>query len=237
MKKTFKQFLNEQLVRSDSKTVQLPKGRTVYGFFKNADGSPEGQYSFVKDDPTDPHAVIKNQKRPNVKDPFWTYAQALHDSPDMMDNPYLPKVYKQTTLSDNRSNTVKTARMEKLHPVSVLHPEQVLHIYHRAMGKEFEETSVGKEFLRASKFMTPDAIRFRLADEALATLLAMLQYIVDGDASPVVIHDQELKAALIFIERIRRKHKFSGDIHDDNIMVRLSSHGPQMVITDPLWTG
>jgi hypothetical protein len=235
MKKTFKQYLEEQLVQPNSKNVQLPKNRTVYGFFNNSKGSPEGQYSFVKNDPTDPHAVIKNQKRPNVTDPFWIYTQELQSNPEMMDNPYLPKIYNHTKLRDAKDNTLNTAKIEKLHPIKSLHPEQILHIYHRAMGKEFEETSLGKEFLRANRFQPSDVVRDTLAIEALETLLGMLQYVVNGDANPNMIHDEDLKRALIFIERIRRKHKFSGDIHDDNIMVRLSSHGPQMVLTDPLW--
>ena len=48
------------------------------------------------------------------------------------------------------------------------------------------------------------------------------------------IKDPHLLAAIEFIKKVAREENYGTDLHADNIMVRRTSVGPQIVINDPL---
>lgn len=235
--KTFKQFLHEALIQSDSKNLSLNDRRASTLFkgstSKNVIGS--GQYAYVKDDKTDPHMVNKFQKRPTNNDPFWTYVQFIQNSDDALDNPYLPKIYSKVSATDKNDDTSNMVKMEKLYPLRNLSSAQALHLYHRAFGQDYADTYYGKQTVSRYKTETDEMID-ELAGGAMSYLLYAIGEVINGEEKPQIFDDNDLKKALIIIERIRRKFRYRADIHDDNLMIRLSPHGPQLVITDPLWT-
>lgn len=67
-------------------------------------------------------------------------------------------------------------------------------------------------------------------------LSLILQRVMYGNIRLSVIRDPELVQAIQLIQQVALKSRgyFRADIHEDNIMVRPTSLGPQLVINDPL---
>jgi hypothetical protein len=50
----------------------------------------------------------------------------------------------------------------------------------------------------------------------------------------IVSTDKQFREITEIIRSLKDSNNFQFDIHDENVMIRRTSHGPQLVITDPL---
>ncbi len=66
------------------------------------------------------------------------------------------------------------------------------------------------------------------------SISSVIREVIQGYDIKNHVVDEELIKAADFINHVAKKHKIGNDIHDDNIMLRRSPYGSQVVITDPL---
>lgn len=163
-----------------------------------------GYFASVKPDKEDPHMIIKKQHR---EDPSYdTYVDFLVNNKLAQANPHFPRIYE---ISKGQW------KMEKL-------PFTLSQFFSPDNGNDQWENNkqiIGHMYL---KDFDPARFSTRIFE------------------NPENIKLGTYRKALELVHTAREKHNQSGvgehlsdDLHPGNIMVRLTPHGPQLVITDP----
>ncbi len=172
-------------------------------------GNQEGAYSAVYPAASDPTQVTKSNLYPvNLEhDAYFNYVRTMAKL--AAENPFFPRIYNINVKRDSTGDYHVRYQMERLRPLNMLPPE-VLH----GMLVGLFDTS-------------PSAFD---SGRKIAALLN--RAVEENDLSH--IKDDQLAKAVELISRLSDQYRYSPDIHIDNIMVRVTSVGPQLVITDPL---
>lgn len=171
-----------------------------------------GYFSRVNPDKNDPHMVIKRSTSPmgpnhaRKGDGFQEYVKMLVDN-KLMDNIHFPKVYKAKTVVDKSNTHRNTFTIERLQSIE-------------SISKEEFESLVERHLLR------PVADAEGLADRISGACHS------EYDRKNY-IRMESLKEACEIIEELDNISHFRLDIHEDNLMVRRTPHGLQLVISDP----
>ena len=178
-------------------------------------------YAHGVEDPQDPHLYRKKIKMPsNLKnDAYYQYIIAA--SPYMQSNPVFPRVYDIIYKKYPNGQIKPDYRMEKLLPLRT---------------DVFNGIELGKYL--AKKYLTSDEVdKLNDIDTVVADIRDCLSpyfFKYHGHMNEV-IKDKHLRDALILIKNvIASNSNFELDLHSGNIMLRQSSTGPQLVITDPI---
>lgn len=153
-------------------------------------------------------------------DPYYVYIKTIADNKLADSNPYFPRVngVESGKIGDSSRPTYN---MEKLQPISSL-PRDILY----NLGKQI--TNLGKHYDQNFTFQEEHN-----GSGARAIISTMNRALHTRNLSE--IKDPRLKSAISELIKIREKYpKFKPDLHPDNVMVRLTSVGPQLVLTDPL---
>lgn len=180
-----------------------------------ASDAATGAYGFAHPDPEDPHMINKELYGPSELeyDAYYQYIKAA--SPYMGENPYFPRVYIVKLEKDPGGNIRPVYQMEKLYPGDILNRSKRGKL---AMAHMFEKMFGIEESIVRWYYITD-------------TLKAMLTgYGSYPKADPL------LKQAVELIKKVKKSNSsFDYDVHEGNAMIRMSSMGPQLVITDPLY--
>lgn len=175
----------------------------------------KGRYSQVT--AQDPYTVDKTLKKWRKKtpsqDPYPIYAELSQKLSDK--NPYFPRIH----AVQQGDRAVYT--MERLQPLSVLDDETLFQIGKRIIS----DSHLKYDWKNWEQF------KKRGMNGGLITS-AMNRTLHTGEYDE--IRDPLLAQALKAIREIAQQGDFSPDIHPENIMIRPTSVGPQIVITDPL---
>lgn len=134
-------------------------------------------------------------------------------TPDFMDSDIL----------DNMDSLIIVV-MEKLIPLEKIDPMVIKGWFDMLNVVDLPDFEKVKKFINSP----------RHAESAYHMLAEVLN---DASARWLIIQNTKhpkLKDALRLLGPLFNRHR--SDIHDDNIMARLTSTGPQLVITDPIWT-
>lgn len=192
-----------------------------------------GLYSVARDDKTDPHMVKKSNYRPmgNIKyngraerDPFDAYIDYIIDN-DLMDNIHFPRVYNVKRIKDQDGKQVSKYQMERLVPLTNLSFEE----FSALIETHFKQRLALPFDGNTSKW---DDYEYKIARDAIAQVLNAA---AGGDGRALsTIKLYALEDAVNHINKLAKRTRATLDIHRENIMVRRTPHGPQLVITDPL---
>lgn len=198
----------------------------------------------------DPGTAEKISNPERVKslsdDAYYLYLDMLSHNERMQNNPFFPKVYSLKTWKDKIGRVMYDVKMEKLQPLNVLSSEQIIVMgkryftnfenkFNAALKREIQWKAYtrprsDKPLSDSQKDMNEDALK-NAATRAIASCLD--ESIKEGVTTH--IKDSLLRQAMVLIRGILiRKEDKMNDIHANNIMVRLSPSGPQLVITDPV---
>lgn len=195
--------------------------------------------------------AYKHKKRPGTilkvgryssspqSDGYLSYINEIISTNEMATNPYFPRIYDvrvYPTLPDwERPKRDQPAgeyviEMERLEPTTVLSSAEVSAIG-RKIFKSWNEEAMKSHGRTYNDGEDDQQIRLYRA-----RYLAVHMSAAVGKYGPNIhdVHDEKLLEAIELIERVSAKPGMFLDMHEDNIMVRRTSIGPQLVIIDPL---
>lgn len=172
---------------------------------------------------TSPHEMDNVQRTSSNTDGTVGFYNWLIDNPEEAANPYFPRVLSLNT----NSTTTASAKIERL--VSVTSPRVLSTAMMVATAEYmFNEPVPGFEDVKATDDLPQDELH-----EYIATIAEILDRIVANRRVAITIKDPQLKAALSDLQYIARSEHYNVDIHDENIMWRITGNRPHLVITDP----
>jgi hypothetical protein len=171
----------------------------------------DGAFSKVFTDPTDPHMVDKRSSTlrhvRGAKDGFNAFIEYLVKH-DLMDNIHFPKVYNVDRVTGKDGKYRESYKVEKLIPLQKLSEEELDTLAEMNFPQLFENT--------------PEEIS------------SFIERSVINQLTFNRLKSESLKDAISIVKRAASELKFMVDLHDENIMVRRTSVGLQIVINDPL---
>lgn len=175
----------------------------------------------------DPHTVIRhnsNLDNPDI-DSSSGYYNWLVTTKAFNENPYFPRIYQKTTVSDKSGKRLIKYEIEKLASIESLDITTIRGITERLFDQKFVVRILKSLAGMSSWADTEDDER------ALLILLNCLEDVFFGNPS----NDESLNAAMAKVKELSKQNYVSGsDLHRGNVMVRLTPHGPQLVLTDPI---
>ena len=169
--------------------------------------------SAYKLDNTDVEQIAKVSRASNghiENDGYYKWVKAVLDAPA---NRYLPQIYKATIKQPNQKvqhvAPYLDVKMERLHHVNYLTDAGIKFISTQMFGKQFDH---------------------------IDTVLARLRNLCWCDVKTVHenVKDPDLLDVIMMIRTIIESGFCGDDLHDENIMIRVTKFGPQLVFTDPI---
>lgn len=207
-------LLNE-IIQTDVTNVNLPN-RKFKQSKSQEDSIGKGRYSTVRNDPKDPHMVIKKTKFDkdktayHNKDVYPQFIEALINSDQKM-NPYFPRVYGMKSYNDKSDDKLHKFNIERLEDLRQLSAEEMDHIIGLIMDDDVRKA-------------------WKIDNERM--LAWFICEAIKKNSVRKEIKDRNLYNALTFLSKFLKKNWYL-DLHSENMMFRRTPYGPQLVITDP----
>lgn len=188
-----------------------------------------GYYSNVRKDKTSPHQVVKNSSSPSSGDKFQYFARYIAEpGKGRMDNVHIPKIYAIGNYTDKNGSTIQKYKMERLRPLHELSREEVQVMMESLFDLESEEFIQSmQEYSEATDY----PIKHLMTDYRMLSFF-IKKCAMDGDYDGIA--SSELIDAIKIVREVVKKTAGYPDIHDENVMFRRTSVGPQLVISDPI---
>ena len=211
-----REIVNEDLVEPEvvDRPVSTPFNIKKMGQ-RSRKSSGGGAYAAGIEDPTDPSMYRKKSRMPSLleKDAYYQFIKAAQPYVDY--NPFLPRVYKIIVKKDPRGFLKPEYHMEKLTP------------YNEAWRMYDQDGNSLNKILKR-KLFTKEAV----GGDVPRLLANSLEFPFQADT---YIKDPKLIQALDLIRTVKETNSnFMYDLHEGNMMFRIGTTGPQLVITDPL---
>ena len=148
-------------------------------------------------------------------------------------NPYLPRIESIKTVNYDGTRLLYTIAMEELDEFNWIEDEEYNVILNKLFGEPDESET--REVFKGSSFLPSNN------DDASDVARAISKIIRSGNFKGV-IDKQFIQAAQIIravADRVSPKRGIDNliDVHSGNVMIRRTAVGPQLVITDPLYSG
>ncbi len=212
------QTILEDLVPVKVKSVDLSK-RNIQLPVRTSEKTntpSSGHYSTGKED-RDEHLYNKISRSHNrqIDDPYWDYVELCIKHQDS--NPFFPRIYEYKRYKDKDGSEIPKVKLEKLNKFPDI--EDNFKLYAAALNN-----ITGKyEFDGSDDIWGP------------SQLVGTIQDIIEGHEYTKNEYMEEY-AYLVrnLVQNLRANKTVRYDLHMGNIMYRGSSHGVQVVITDPL---
>ncbi len=220
---------DRELYKGDDSFEYDDDGNIISGQDKERLG--KGSFSVVYPDKEDPHMVKKlgrdvgnkgfNRKK---SDFFLEYAKWITDNNLASKNIHFPRIYET---SYDEENDIHDYKMERLQPYTSLSSEALW-----GLAKKYFD----RELILKKKWFNErddqDTNKFNLQVMITDSLDDVLTY-----KKLDMIRDSELlKAAKLVSSEVNKPSRtWRYDIHSDNVMYRLTSVGPQLVLSDIIY--
>jgi hypothetical protein len=242
--KTFKQFLTEIFDTQQQNIKMSGKLR----FEADPNKKKSGKFSHVVDDPSDQTMVRKISHRSDKS--YEDYVNFLKKYSLAQKNPHFPRIYEQKKYNYQYSKTenpinLKTAwKIEKLNydVTEFIYEGDLLTGYERLnqiLDLYIKDEHVNKQYKRFLSMF--DKMRHYPAILEKPTAKNLAKEILESSAYELFLFDLrdlskiKLKSYRIALSIIKTNADKIGllDWAQDNMMVRLSQYGPQLVFVDP----
>lgn len=167
------------------------------------------------------HRTAKSDEGTNM------YLDFVHTHPKLHSNPFFPKVRG----SQPRSNGAVTMHIERLVPFTA-----------PGLGDNVELLlSLWDRYLEADPPVRYGTKGYRDSEDDHVFAERVGQLLISYIENVIIFgrgaKDLSLRQACAVLHYLKTEHDMSVDLHPGNVMWRLTSVGPQLVITDPLWGG
>jgi len=181
-----------------------------------------------------PYDITKGSKASKVPDGFKAFYDALSKNEDAQSNPYFPRFRSMSKYHGQDDRQSYIARMEPLEQyVKLSHKERQM-LVNKLFGEHgidiinhyFEDEN--------RKARRPDATQEFFPGEKLAFAVQnSLENDTWADELRWQIEDKKFLQAIEFLQDAAEKYEYDLDMHYNNLMVRRTSVGPQLVFNDP----
>lgn len=182
--------------------------------------------------------VYQHKKRPGTVlkvgvigssgvDGYVLFLNTIFHNERMQSNPYFPKVYNIKTYQVRPNRTEYVVEMERLYELMNAEPEEIYSIGDR-LFKDYE--TLREAFL--DEYRKTDYFTGNFEERDI--LAGLISRVVQRKISISHIQDKKFREALALIGNITKRTQHFSDTHSGNFMIRRTSVGPQLVITDPL---
>lgn len=180
-------------------------------------GSFASTYTNPNRTPHDVRKASKQMERQHI-DGFYFYIRALENNPDNT-NPYFPRFREITIYTDK----FIVANQEDSQQDKITYSVQMERLYRLIDISESEYNAI------LYRILGPD-----ISDNTSIELNDMVRRVIVSGRKHYNIIDEDFYRATKFISKVAENSNVWLDVHNENIMFRRTSYGPQLVITDPL---
>lgn len=187
-----------------------------------------------------PHDVTKGSKATHIPDGWQALFTALSKDEDAQSNPYFPR-FRSINKFIGNYNDEGEPRQSYVVKVEALEPYKNLSEAERKMlaNKIFNEH--GKDVInhyweeenRRTRRPNPGG-EIRAGEKFAWAIRACLENDTWADELRWQIEDKKFEQALEFLQKTAKETDYEFDLHSENMMVRRTSVGPQLVLNDPL---
>ena len=171
-------------------------------------------------------------------DGYYAYINKIMDLKNETNNPYLPQVYDAKVVKPKSvgSEPYFELELEKLSKWEDLSGNQLRAILEKMLDESFENE---KKLLDVLKFLGYSVASDTIDEWLMYIILYFIRLTIKNPNFSLMgmkIRDPQLLEVTDML-RYLSKSGYGMDLHDQNIMVRNTKYGPQLVITDPLAFG
>ncbi len=183
-----------------------------------------------------PYDVTKGSKASKEPDGFKSFFDALSKNEDAQSNPYFPRFRSMSSYHGQNDRQSYIARMEPLEQYVALSGKERQMLVNKLFGEHgidiinhyFEEEN------RNIPWRGKDPTKEQFQGEKLAFAVQnSLENDTWADELRWQIEDKKFLQAIEFLQDAAKKYDFDLDMHYNNLMVRRTSVGPQLVFNDP----
>lgn len=186
----------------------------------------QGWYSGGQTNPRDPHEFVKKPHLTTLldKDAYYRYVKEIANLKKVgYHNPFFPQVYNVDITQDPKGNQRPRYRIEKLQSGDSYPPEALEGMYERLFNDDISKKDV-------SSYRNPSLDIWQEIAHEVNKAVERSNY--------TNIKDDQLREALMLIDKIITENPtWNIDLHRNNIRIRGSSKGPQLVLMDPISDG
>jgi hypothetical protein len=189
-------------------------------------GIQPGWYSGGQTNPRDPHEFIK---KPHLtakldKDAYYKYVMEIRELKQKgYHNPFFPQVYNIDITQDPKGNQRPRYRIEKLQQGDSFPVRTLVGMYERYFMDEFDMNTIDTYSNKSYGVWREIANQVNRA--------------VERSNYTNIRDDQLIEALMLIVKLIQENPDWNVDLHVNNIRVRGSSVGPQLVLMDPISDG
>lgn len=179
---------------------------------KNTRELPQGYYSIVRPNKTDPHLVTKTSKRrydSSESDSFGEFIKFIYEN-GYQDNIHMPRVYNWKVLTDSNGNKIYKYDIEKLVNGKDIDPELMVR-YIQSIIPESELRAYDIDYTVLADFVSHEI-----------------------DKREGIFLSDELNQACDIVADAITALGVERDTHFNNIMFRQNRYGIQLVFSDPV---
>lgn len=191
---------------------------------RTSKGTEVGMYSWGKPHPTDPHEYVVTSYYPMNLELDAKYQYIKHIAPHIDSNPFLPRTYVVELKKDAKGLVIPRYRVEALKPYTDVNYQSIVALAKMSFPGEMQtwEKWEGAEDSNSNRH------------ELWYSITALVDKALRKKGKP--LENKELAQAIALIQQVKKQNRlFDFDIGVNNCMIRLTSAGPQLVITDPLY--
>lgn len=125
-------------------------------------------------------------------------------------------------------------KMEQLVPLTSLDLSQLQALYLKAFGEDADMEDINAQQDAVERHLGPGASSIVKTNHAMIVNIAFIvNDVIEGGTIPRNVSPQLIQAVKL-INSIAHKTKSRNDLHANNMMARMTTGGPQLVLTDPL---
>lgn len=195
-------------IDTNQRPMQLSRKHKVLG---------QGKQGIAQRHGRDPNKVIKTSDIYTENPEQDEYVQFIKMILDHQNNPFFPRIYSAKMVYNNKTDSYQlVTTMEKLMKLD---------------NEKFEDSA--KHLFKQLGFNTrnPLGTTYKFPQGNVSNLWSWFQKPANRKKLMATTKNPQLKDAMTLLEPYIKK--FGQDLHTGNIMVRLTGHGPQLVIIDP----
>ena len=194
----------------------------------NLSSPRSGLFAHGYEDPDDPFMFRKKNHLPGKtlsKDAYFQYVKTI--APHIKSNPFLPRIYEVRIEKDPTGDEQPEYTLEKLVHLEDVNLQTLKSVCYSIFGNNEQEIE---------NFITTKQCINLLIDGLETAFYSNESARRTAGSGQISVTNKKLLQALSIIKKVRDTNSLYGlDLHQENMMLRITPVGAQLVLTDPLF--